>query len=708
MQALRSVLALMLAAGAILGSTESIRAQQNQLDYAEFEQKLSQFVRLENEKRLEELVKRNPGHALGYQENLCRTIRNGVENEANARIRDMVEQAFGRAFDSPTPIRKVREWAETGTAEQFQAFSQAQSGFRQAYAAVTAMDNNDKATRSDWEGIHESIRNVARAFESSGEMIKAAEAWSYALTVRASKFRPQQKSDLEEQLVDINEFLEAREAWYFTEDVTYVRNKNYRQELVAKIEEGNSKPEEGEDEEESTGDRSRFLSSEGGTAQGEIGSAKKLYESMGFQNGTRPTEWLSISIQGPGPSKLWQIEEPNFFLVRPKGESLGITLDGETRDLDENEWVEVDASNRVKSPSKFELDGESYAAWFFLGGTQQTRYGIQMNLAPSAELMTVFYRSAMEWTFEVNGTEVVIQDDNTDFRFGLEEVSERVVNDRHVGEKPMQAVDVPSVDGMRIDGGPLQPFSNWLKIEDDWYYIEQNGKSSIGWTKAESGAFETGEIVLDWNGNKKNAPTALLIRGSSEFSNAVFDISSQKPVQVPAGNYTLLYGHIVSGKGDRAMSARITAGEMESFEVRPGEKIELSLGGTFRLDYERDVQDQDVQIHAASLRIRGIAGEIYTHLEGGIVPEIEVLTAKDAEGRGARPVGEFKPLQSAEQSNAFAGTMTDLGVETGYYPVPDTDGDISAALTVEGGAAKLIGLRQKKNKLFGKLEPIWK
>ena len=88
------------------------------------------------------------------------------------------------------------------------------------------------------------------------------------------------------------------------------------------------------------------------------------------------------------------------------------------------------------------------------------------------------------------------------------------------------------------------------------------------------------------------------------------------------------------------------------------------------------------------------------------MPEISATFGADESGKGARAFGEFVNIADQTKLNAVAGT-TPLGALAAYYPVVEGD-DAFTTMTVELPEGWKVGLRQDKNKLFGKLEPIFK
>jgi hypothetical protein len=89
------------------------------------------------------------------------------------------------------------------------------------------------------------------------------------------------------------------------------------------------------------------------------------------------------------------------------------------------------------------------------------------------------------------------------------------------------------------------------------------------------------------------------------------------------------------------------------------------------------------------------------------------MVAKAADGKGAKAIGEFVAITDPEMLNSVATRLRnekiDLGLEAALFPV--VKGEKDGATTFKAklpAAGMVVGLLQKKHRLFGKLDPIWK
>ena len=141
------------------------------------------------------------------------------------------------------------------------------------------------------------------------------------------------------------------------------------------------------------------------------------------------------------------------------------------------------------------------------------------------------------------------------------------------------------------------------------------------------------------------------------------------------------------------------------------------LGGPFKFDFVRGGTDDEVEVDSLYFTVKGVYGEVYTKIQGP-VPAPEVVVAKTSAGRGAKVVGTYLPITSAETLNTAVATLDEalsknsvrgMGVEVGYFPVVKGDRSASTVLKFKSPiAGGLVGLRLKKHKMFGKIGSVFK
>jgi hypothetical protein len=198
----------------------------------------------------------------------------------------------------------------------------------------------------------------------------------------------------------------------------------------------------------------------------------------------------------------------------------------------------------------------------------------------------------------------------------------------------------------------------------------------------------------------------LVVQGSGDFKTALFDVASGKEVEVPAGQYTVIWGRIQNGKGVRAQVASLFQGESKPFAVEEGKVFELKMGAPFRIDFTRR-GDANASIDALRVHLKEASGCVLAELHG-ISLACEVLAAKEADGKGQKVVGKFLRFTDAELVNKAAEKYNNLGLLTACFPMPDgyRSGELVLAVKLPGDGLKLA-LSIKKHALFGTVGSVW-
>ena len=189
-----------------------------------------------------------------------------------------------------------------------------------------------------------------------------------------------------------------------------------------------------------------------------------------------------------------------------------------------------------------------------------------------------------------------------------------------------------------------------------------------------------------------------------------FDISSGKPVQVPAGDYEIGFGRIVVGKNDRLQMAQIFKGESEVFTVEAGKTLALEMGAPFRIEFELEGGDTDIAIDASKLRVLDKFGAQYATLHGAVLTP-DVVASPNPDGRGARVYGGFTPVVDSDLALIFARRSTLLNLSAIAFPMPKQAGGQKGDLVLRlklPARGMVVGVRQDRHPLFGKMEPIFK
>src|SRR5262249_43140715 len=151
----------------------------------------------------------------------------------------------------------------------------------------------------------------------------------------------------------------------------------------------------------------------------------------------------------------------------------------------------------------------------------------------------------------------------------------------------------------------------------------------------------------------------LCIHGSGDFKTASFDVASGKEIEVPGGEYSVIFGRIVQGKGARAQLGTIYRGDSKPFLVEAGKTFELKMGAPFKLDFDRGGTGTDAEIDATHIRLQESSGCVIAELHGlSIYPEL--LASRMADGKGAKPINKFVRFTDSELLGTTANKYPDI------------------------------------------------
>ncbi len=683
--------------------------------HEKFVEAVDQAIRLADDKGLDRIVRENPAHTITRFRTMYGTLKNKPDDQVAKAEVEALKAAWKRVFDSRT-LELVAEWQDTLDLELYQRNEKAHQALAQAYRELDRLKNPPVRERKPWEALRDSCLKIAEAFEQVGNAFEAADTWGLVSQIYMSM--PERTvTDRREAVYAIGRFKSLREKWEFTKDTYYPQNVNWMEAEKQRLESGEAEAGGGPGGESSKASGPEaFLVADADAkeiiAPLEFGILRKPPLDMCVQGGPVPMQWPSVTVEKVGPTKFPWFKANSLYLVRPSASKFGVTTDGTVKVSMGKAWQDIDVSSRLRRPSEFDFGTESaprpYAAWFYVGSEQEPFMGFNQNLAPMTESATVFYKSAGQWSAKVAGTEILLFDDNSDGVLFEEDPFAYGIKDRHLGETTDVETPVPAFDGMQVGRGIEQPYSEWIQIDDQWYHVRgKNAGTQIGLRPADPEKLKTGEIQLDWTGPRDAKLEVLIVQGKDALSGARFNIAAGKPMTVPAGKYDVAFGRLVSGKGARILTADVFAGTMEPVEVKPGETAKVALGAPFTLDFvKKDVGAGSWQIEATTIRVHGVSGEIYAHVNGA-APAPEVLIAHEQNGRGAKQVAEFVDIRDPEIANQVAAKHKELGNQVGYYPIADP-GKPATVIEIDVPDGWFVGLREKKNKLFGELQPVFK
>ena len=256
-------------------------------------------------------------------------------------------------------------------------------------------------------------------------------------------------------------------------------------------------------------------------------------------------------------------------------------------------------------------------------GTQQDMYqGIQMNMIPTDDQMSLYVVGGASMVGEIGGVAIRIIDENLDGVYGSAPVS-------WAYDGVTEGMLHPEMDSIVIGGSKrARPWSEYQKIGDTWYRLEvENGGKSL---KAYPFETETGKIKVAFKGGK---PSFLVVKGSGKYENSYFDLM-EKGLELPPSKYTLFCGELRKGKKVQTMKTLILPGkETPPWRVEVGGTTEVALGAPFGFDFELEEDGRNLTIPGNSVVVTGVADERYER-PWNCVPKPDASLRKKGEKKG--------------------------------------------------------------------------
>jgi hypothetical protein len=677
-----------------------------QMTKEQFRTEFNKSLEISNTKGMDTVLKRDRGAllAIAYAEELCLDLSRGKE-EGRPRWEALLA-AWARCFEKSSTLEKVQRWVDGARGPDYEALQRGRSTVSRLWEQYTT---NTAATRDERLRMMQDMMGLARRAGELGHSAEAADVWSLA-SVIGSQVPDKTIDDRRETLRCLEEFLTAREAWEFTFDTHYLQNQAFVKAERERLAEADKAAEKRQKEGYGQNVKGIDALVVAGVApvnlaldQDSLATWEEL--DYGPKNGPLPTLWWNLGLAREGSATKFEwFRRQTLYLLRTGANKFAVGTDP----ADAKKATEVDISSKGKA-STFYLDPERKQPYsmFFWSGSDRERIGdAECNLTFTTESATIYFRSATSWKGTL-GTEVLhFYDDNCSGTPCDTDLFEPPLRVATLGEHQGEGTQVPLLDSMRIGKGPRQPFSEFVKLAGGWFHLRRD-KDHVVVRPLNPEYNKTGKVKLVWAGPKPSAPAQLVIRGSGDYVTACFDVAGGKEIEVPAGEYTVIFGRIVVGKGARVQNATLYRGDSKPFVVEAGKTTELKMGAPFAVRFSREGEDT-VSIDALSVLLHEASGCVLTDLQGMTLAP-EVLAAKAEDGKGAKVVGKFMPFTDPELVNQAVKSHRNLGLLCALYPLPDgyKDGPMVLQVKLPAPGYKL-GLQIKKHVLFGAIAPVWK
>lgn len=686
---------------------------QNEMSRDEFRKAWAQGMSLEDDKLLDKAMKRGHLHAILFYEEFWRVASAKSDQVAELNAAALMA-SWERVHGTKKTLSSVQNWVDGCTDSIYTRLQSCRSNSSKLWNDYLTNVQNNKI-KKDFEGCFQDFMKLAKIAESIGHYQEAADLYGLASVV-GSKMPERTIEDRENTLFAIEQQLACRDRWGYTFDNHYIRGKEFVKFELGQIEEDKKKAKKRADEGYDANAKGiESLLMPNATAKKYDLAFAPLKDWKSHDYGTRcgpvPSYWWLDSLGEVGSSrKMGWFRQKDLFLLRRGASKFAVSW---TPD-DSKQAVEISVTPKAKA-STFYLGPDKtvpYSMFFWIGTDQEPTGVAKCNYSATDKVANIYYRSASSWKTQIETEACVFYDDDASGKPGNGEPFEGELKSHIVGDATGSGVLVPMFDSMKIGKGKRVPYSQFVKLAGGWHYMEIAGGADVSVKPLNPEYVKTGKVKLAWSGPKPTAPDQLVIQGKGDFATALFDLGGGKPVEVPAGEYRVIWGRMTNGKGARLQTAQLFPTEAtESFMVKAGETFTLEMGAEkagFKLDFERD-GDKNASVSSLSICVTEKSGCKITAMHG-IGIGAEVMGNKFADLKGAKSYGSFVPFVNDQLIGQAATQYNNLGFMAATFPMPKgyRKGEMELSFKLPADNMKVGLYVKKKHKFFGPLQTVWK
>lgn len=696
-------------ASILLALTSALSAQE--LSQAEFRKMWSQGINLEDEKVLDKAMKRGARHAITYYEEFWTVASRGASDSAELNCEALMA-SWERLFKTRATLKKVQEWVDGASPAMHKQLHSVRTNSARLWNDYLA-NVATGLVKKDYKSCFDDFITLAKSAEGIGHFQEAADLWGLA-SVIGHKMPGKDIDEREAVVFAIEQQLASRENWGYTFDTHYKVSKDFVKSELAKIEDAKKDASKRKDEGYDANARGvEALIMPNAVAKkyplkfAALSDWKKDHD-YGPRGGPVPSYWWLDSLGEDGSTrKMGWFRQRDMYLIRRGASKFAVNWAPE----DGKGAFPIKVSSKAKPSTFYLADSKKlpYAMFFWMGTDQEPTGVAQCNYAPTEKLANIYYRSASSWKASIEKEALVFYDDDASGKPGDGEPFKGELKSHILGDASGSGIPVPLFDSMKVGKGARIPYSQFIKLAAGWHYMEIAGGADVAVRPLNPEYVKTGEVKLSWTGKKQTAPDQLVIQGHGDYATAIFDVASGKPIEVPAGEYKVIWGRIANGKGARMETAQIYPGEeSKSFVVKAGATYELEMGGDFTLNFDRQ-GDRNASIDALSICVTEKSGCKITAMHGLALP-CEVFASIGSTLKGAKNMGEFVPFTNDQLILKASQQYNNLGFMVATFPMPKgyREGEMAITMKLPVDGTKLTLVADKKHKFFGELKNVWK
>ncbi|MCB9916390.1 MAG: hypothetical protein H6828_14775 [Planctomycetes bacterium] len=672
-----ALLGASLGAGFELAGAAPLGAARAQDSHTVFREAFKKAQVLNAAAEMQKLVKKNVPEAVSWIMETAEGLSNNPTDELADRM-IALRNAWKAAMETSFAENMEKYFALLSPAEKDER-AKLKSRYDQANAKYWA--NVEKKEAQVYGLLSLELEGLADAFTTLGDHYFAAQCWLLRSNCWEENNRGED-ADLYKVCESCKHAAESLKQIDLRE-ASYVAAKNRYESL------------KGQGFDKASGEEGGEAGPEGGPpAAGSLATGAVLTATLSFElvdkleEYERPSYYID-ELHGMWPSlgfgkkgsktKIASLGELSPMALRTASAAVGIDLDG-----DDKVDVNVPMTGNLE-PVRFKLGtGDAEREWGFLAmiGTQSDMYqGVQMNMAPSDESLSLYLAPAASVVGDLGGVPVRVFDDNMDGVYGSYPLTWA-----HVGTSAKHLQ--PELDSVLIGKAKRAvPYSEFLQVEGKWYQLEPQGPGTT--LKATEVTLETGKVKVAFKGGK---PTWVVLRGAGRYENSYFDVTDG--ADVPVGKYTLYFGELRKGKKQQTCKTLILPGDSPpKYDVAAGKTTTVELGAPFSFDFTFEEDEHSITLKGNSVVIVGAAGERYER-PWNCVPRPEVSWREAGAKKGSKP----EKTDVISENDQF----TKYGWAAAWFP-------LDLVLEKKGNVeSSELQLSEKKNKLFGKIDSEWK
>ena len=693
----------------LLALTSALSAQE--MSRADFRKLWRQGIELEDDKLLDRAMKRGARHGIILSAAYWPIASNRPDEKAELNCAALMS-AWERQYKTKETLEKLQRWVDGASPSMHKQLNRVRSDSARIWGDYT--DNVATGLiKKDYQSCFDDFVTLAKNAEGIGHAIEAADLWGLA-SVIGNKMPGKTVEERESAVFAIEQQIRNRDNWGYTFDVHYKLGKDFVKSELVKIEEAkkdaNKRKDEGYDANAKGVEAlimPKAVAKKYPLKFAMLTDWKKAVD-YGPRGGPVPSYWWLDSLgEGGSSRKMGWFRQREMYLIRRGASKFAVNWDAE----DSKQAFPIKVSPKAKPSTFYMGEGKKlpYAMFFWMGTDQEPTGVAQCNYASTDKLANIYYRSASSWKASIEKQPIVFYDDDASGKPGDGEPFIGEFKSHVLGDAAGSGIPVPLFDSMKVGKGKRVPYSQFVKLTAGWHYMEIAGGADVAVRPLNPEYVKSGKVKLSWKGPKPTAPDQLVIQGRGDYATAIFEVAGGKPVDVPAGEYSVIWGRMTHGKGARLQTAQIyPTDETKSFLVKPGETFDLEMGGPFTLNFERQ-GDRNASIDALSICVTEQSGCKITAMHGIALP-CDALASVSSSLKGAKEVGSFVPFTNDQLILNAAEQYNNLGFKVATFPMPKgyREGEMVITMKFPVDGTMLTLRAPKKHKFFGPLQNVWK